>query len=278
MLPLFVLAHALAVDQGPPPAPSPPALSRSPELMPATPPTATPPTAPKNDKCRVLVFNLVGRALPKADEELPPVLTEALASEIGPASNCDVTTQADITAMLDFEKQKAVCTEGSDSCLAEIGQAFGADRVVAGTLSKVGSEYVVTAKLMNVRKGAVDERAEQATSDPNDLRRSAKNVGRRLFHAPDLPASTSASAPAASAPAGSFNFALWGGVAIGVVGLAAAGTGGYLAYQANTDLTDPQTTDKDATHSAGLVELGVAAGGAVVAIVGAVVAVVGAMP
>src|SRR5512139_1831938 len=92
------------------------------------------------DKCKIVVLNLVGRGLADDEQEIPTILTDTLAGEVGAVSGCDVVSQTDIVAMLDYEQQKAVCTDGSDSCLAEVGQALGADRVVAGTVGKLGAD------------------------------------------------------------------------------------------------------------------------------------------
>jgi hypothetical protein len=116
------------------------------EPAPVTPPAAAPPAAAAGERCKIVVLNLVGRSLPETDAEVPNILTETLASEVGAVSGCDVVSQADIIAMLDYEKQKAVCTDGNDSCLAEIGAALGAERVIAGTIGRLGADYILAAR------------------------------------------------------------------------------------------------------------------------------------
>jgi TolB-like protein len=227
------------------------------------------------EKCRIVVLNLVGRALPKDDEELPAILTETMASEIEAVSGCDVVSQQDIIAMLDYEKQKAVCTDGSDSCLAEVGQALGAERVVAGTVGKLGAEFLLTARLMNVKKGAVEARAEEPVGyRAENLRRAAKNVGRRLFSAGDLPRDAKVDdtpIPKKSEPRreGASPLLWVGGVGAGL-GAAALVGGGALAAIAESRLADPQETKKDAITSEGRIAFGVAAAGAVIALAGGV--------
>lgn len=229
------------------------------------------PAAPAAERCKIVVLALVGRSLPAGDEEVPSILTETLAAEVGVVSGCDVVSQADIIAMLDYEKQKAVCTDGSDSCLAEVGAALGAERVVAGTIGKLGSDYILAARLMNVKKGAVEARAEIPVSGPPEqLRRAAKNAGRRLFNAGDLPVDAKVDAsPIGKASAGPGPLLWVGGIVIGV-GVATGVVAGALAGIAEAQLGDPKAHDKGAVGDEGRVALGVAAGGAAVAVIGGV--------
>lgn len=249
------------------------------EAPPSTPAT---PATPAAAKCKIVVLNLVGRGLADDEGEIPNILTDTLAGEVGAVSGCDVVSQSDIVAMLDYEQQKAVCTDGSDSCLAEVGQALGADRVVAGTLGKLGSDFVLTARLMNVRKGAVESRAEEPVSTgPEKLRRAARNIGRRLFNISDLPLDekidaspfqSSSSSNGAGRSGGGSSALLWAGVGIGTVGLIGAGVGGALALVADGKLAEAGETEKEAVQNEGLVALGVAGVGGAMLLTGAILA------
>lgn len=240
-----------------------------------------PPSAGAPTKCKIVVLNLVGRGLADDEGEIPNILTDTLAGEVGAVSGCDVVSQSDIVAMLDYEQQKAVCTDGSDSCLAEVGQALGADRVVAGTLGKLGGDFVLTARLMNVRKGAVESRAEEPVSTgPEKLRRAARNIGRRLFNIADLPVdekidaspfqSSSSNGGASGGPSSSG--LLWAGVGVGTVGLIGTGVGVALALVADGKLADVDETEKEAVQNEGLVAVGVAGVGGAMLLTGAILA------
>lgn len=228
-----------------------------------------------------MVLNLVGRALPKADEELPAILTETLAAEVETVSGCDVVSQADILAMLDFERQKAVCTDGSDSCLAEVGQALGADRVVAGTLGKLGTDYILAARLMNVKKGAVEMRAEEpVTAAPEQLRRAAKNVGRRLFGVSDLAKDQKVDdspLPSTTSESSGNPVLFWTGATMTGLGVAVAIPMGILAGVAESKLADPKEPAKEEIQQEGALTLLGLAGGVVLAVAGGVVLALGLM-
>lgn len=234
-------------------------------------PAPPPPPPPAAERCKIVVLNLVGRSLPAGDEEVPSILTETLAGETGVVSGCDVVSQADIIAMLDYEKQKAVCTDGSDSCLAEVGAALGAERVVAGTIGRLGSEYVLTTRLMNVKKGAVESRAEIPVSGPPEqLRRAAKNAARRMFNAGDLPADAKVDASPMGKQGGGPGALFWVGGVVAGVGIVTGVVGGAFAGIAEGQLGDPKAHDKDVIANEGRLALAAAAGGAAVAVVGAV--------
>lgn len=239
--------------------------------------TAAAATAP-TERCKIVVLNLVGRALAADEVEIPTILTDSLAGEVGAVSGCDVVSQQDIVAMLDYEQTKAVCGDGSDSCLAEVGQALGADRVVAGTIGKLGTQFVLTARLMNVRKGAVEARAEEPVeTGPEQLRRAARNLGRRLFGVSDLPLNEKVDASplvtvSGATQAQGLSTLFWAGAVIGGVGVVGAGIGTTLALVANERLGDASETEKDAVQGEGLVALGVAGVGSAMVLTGGILA------
>ena len=137
-------------------------------------PAGVPPGPAGSQECRVVVLNLNGKNLADGDKDTPALLTETLANEVNLVSGCHVVTQADVSQMLDFEAQKATCSDGGDSCLSEIGSALGAERVIGGTLGRLGTEFVLTARLMNVRDGVVEARAEQVV--PGSAEKDRKSV------------------------------------------------------------------------------------------------------
>jgi TolB-like protein len=220
--------------------------------------------AQPNPGCRVVVLNLVGRNLPAAHKDTPALLTESLAAEVAAVSGCQVVSQSDVAQMLDFEAQKAACGEG-DSCLSEIGEALGADRVVGGTLGKLGGDFVVNARLMNVRQGVVEARAEQAVHGAARLRSAAKNAARQLFGLAPLATTTTETTTETTTGHGPL---FWSGVAAASVGGLVAVGGGAFAALAEFRLASDDQADKAALASEGQTALAVAAVGGVVGLVG----------
>lgn len=223
--------------------------------------------------CRIVVLNLVGKNLAEADKGVPALLTDTLAQQVSIDSGCQVMTQADVTEMLDFEAAKAACGDGGDSCLSEIGLALGAERVVGGSLGRLGNDFIVNARLMNVKSGVVESRAEQVVPGaPEKLRVAAQNVARALFGKPLVTEAAVVVAPAAQPQSTSPLVYVGAGVAgLGVVGIV---VGGVLAGVAERNLADPQRVGKDDVVTDGQVGLGVAGVGVVLAVVGVVVVAV----
>lgn len=63
-----------------------------------------------------------------------------------------VLSGEDIRALLSLEAQKQMCGAESDSCLAELGGALGADYLISGSLKKIGDATSLELSLLNVRE------------------------------------------------------------------------------------------------------------------------------
>lgn len=235
------------------------------------PPAPEAPTA-----CKIAVLDLVGRGLSAADHDFPLLLSEVMANEVAAASKCQVISQSDIKSMVDFEATRSQCAEGGESCLAELGQALGVDRIVAGSIGKLGTDYVITVRLVDIAKAVVEQRAEEVVSgQPERLRLAAKLVGRALFPhtkpAIEHEEPKVADAKAATAEPSVISPLLLGGVGVGAVGLIGAVIGTALAVDADGKLGDPQNTDKGAAFGQAQTGVAIGLGGAVAAIAGGVV-------
>ena len=174
--------------------------------------------------------------------------------------------------MLDFEAAKAACGDG-DSCLSEIGLALGAERVVGGSLGRLGNDFILGARLMNVKRGVVEGRAEQVVAGASEkLRSAAQNVSRELFGKPlavaDAPVVESVVVPQGPSPL------VYVGAGVGVLGIVGFVVGGVVASIAEGQLSDPGAVGKDDIINNGQVGLAVMGVGAVLVVVGVVVVVV----
>jgi len=95
------------------------------------------------------------RAVQGVAEGTVTILTAIIVSDAARAGY-DVISQADVSAMIGFEKQKQMlgCTDQA-SCLAEIGGALGVDYVVSGQVGQIGSRYHLSLQLLDSRKAKV---------------------------------------------------------------------------------------------------------------------------
>lgn len=110
--------------------------------------------APKTKVAVMEVKNVQGVA-----EGTATILTDIVVSEIA-RHGLDVVSKSDITAIVGFEKQKALlgCSDDS-SCLAEIGGALGVDFMLTGQVGQIGSRFRLSLILVDVKKGKVAARA-----------------------------------------------------------------------------------------------------------------------
>ena len=90
------------------------------------------------------------RASGIADAQVTNALNEIILAEFQKDSRFVVVGGADITALLaqEAEKQLLGCTE--DSCLAEVGEALGADVLAKTSLGAVGNSYLLSINLIDV--------------------------------------------------------------------------------------------------------------------------------
>lgn len=88
-------------------------------------------------------------------------LTEALAGEVRRRSGAEVVTQREIAAVLSLERQKAILGCETDVCMAELGGALGADRLVAGDLARLGESFLLHLRVVEVGKVRVSAQSDR---------------------------------------------------------------------------------------------------------------------
>jgi hypothetical protein len=81
------------------------------------------------------------------------LLGDALAGELRRRAGVSVLTQSDVAALLGLEKTRQMLGCSEAGCMAEIGGALGADRVVHGSLGRVGDSLVVNLSALDPKRG-----------------------------------------------------------------------------------------------------------------------------
>jgi len=151
---------------------------------------ARPAAAAKSLTVVVLPLAPLGEVKPAA----AGIFTEALAGELRRRSGVSVLTDSDVAALLGNEKRRALLTGCSDAgCLAELGGALGADRVIHGSVGRVGTSLVVNLSSLDPKRSrsaaSVSERL-RGGDDEAFLDALPAMVDRLLAEAPDLPRPT----------------------------------------------------------------------------------------
>ena len=186
------------------------------------------------------------------------ILSEAIVNEVRKREpGAQVISAEEIRSMIQVEgeKQQLGCRSDKElACLAEIGGALGVERVVIGSLGRLGKTYVYSLKLVDVSRAQVltSSSLNLATHEDDELLNATARLVADLFpesHAPapvvPVPAaaevpSSSEPAPVASVAQASPSHSHLTSILLGVGGLACAGVAIYgltrvLAY--NSDVS-----------------------------------------
>jgi TolB-like protein len=118
-------------------------------------------------KVKVAVVRLQART--GVEERVADLFTDALAGELRKRPQLSVISDADVAALLGVERKRQMlgCTDAG--CFAEIGGALGVDRIVHGSVGRVGGSLVVNLTSVDARKGTAvassSERLQSASDE-----------------------------------------------------------------------------------------------------------------
>ena len=163
------------------------------------------------------------------DEGLVSVLGDIMLSELQKRGG-QVVGYSDIQAMLDNEAAKNVLECDGTNCLAELGDAMGARYLIHSSLGRIGAQYVLNLKLIDVEQATVKARVTRqvGSEDEAALIEVVRAAVVELI---------TGDASVASPPRGSSGPWLGaattvGGVALGVAGAAVGVAFGVMATEA----------------------------------------------
>jgi TolB-like protein len=94
-------------------------------------------------------------------ESTAAAITEAVVAEVRRQSKAEVITQREIVSILSLESQKAMLGCATDACMAELGGALGADRLVSGNLAKLGESFLLHLRVVDAKKVRVEAQADR---------------------------------------------------------------------------------------------------------------------
>ena len=138
-------------------------------------------------------------------DDLRASMTDALVAAVRrQAQDYDVLGGNEVQALLHVQaqKQQLACHDSSNvGCLVEIGGALGADRMVFGTLDRVGKSFFLDVKLIDVAHARVLSESSAPVGSEDDLLAAILKATGELFSAVPRAARLPASGAAASASA-----------------------------------------------------------------------------
>lgn len=104
-----------------------------------------------------------------ASESLAEAVTEAVVSEVRrQAKGTLVIGASEIRSLLAVEREKQQLGCDQVSCLAEVGGALGAARIVNGTINRFGGTYLLALRMVDVRRAQVLAEGTERISSQNE--------------------------------------------------------------------------------------------------------------
>jgi TolB-like protein len=116
---------------------------------------------------RVAVLPL--KAGPGVAQGLADVIGESLSAEVQKRPGISVLTAKDMESRLQVERQKALlgCSE-EGACTAEIAGALGVDRIITGSLAKVGTSFILNLQLIDTHGSSAHHFSERVQSSSDE--------------------------------------------------------------------------------------------------------------
>lgn len=99
-----------------------------------------------NDRIKIAI---AGVRLVNVEEKTGALFTDFLAQQMAAEPRVSVTTPTEMAAVLGFERQRQMlgCAD-DDQCLAELAGGMGVHGLIAGSIGRLGEEYIVSLKLV----------------------------------------------------------------------------------------------------------------------------------
>jgi len=100
----------------------------------------------------------------KAGQALPGLLDDYILSAVQQVTTGRVIGWTDLDAIIGFEQKKALIGCDDQTCLAELGGALGVDHLVSVRVAQVEDQWVLTGKVVDIRRAVVKARHNQFVS------------------------------------------------------------------------------------------------------------------
>ena len=146
---------------------------------------AAPPNGQESavDKIVVLPSRISGGIEEKKGDLLDEVLMVELARR--KPEKIGIVGSADIAAVVGLEQQKQLMNCDEASCLVELGNALGASHILSLSLGTVGSQFLISSKVISSRDAKIAHRGVIYTADDEDallagVRQTSAEVARSL--------------------------------------------------------------------------------------------------
>jgi hypothetical protein len=99
-----------------------------------------------------------------AKGQVPELFNDYVMAAVQEAGDFEVIGQEDINTLIGFENQKDLIDCSDTSCIADIGNALGVDRIMAVKVARLQTDWVITAKIINIKAARVESRVNEIVS------------------------------------------------------------------------------------------------------------------
>ena len=124
-----------------------------------------------------LTFLLAGLEANKSAAEYSAGLAQSIAQRLA-AAGLDVKTQDDVARVLGVARQQqlAGCTEDSQACMLELGNALGSGYVISGRVDRLGDRYLLNLTVLDLREGAPAMKSHREVEGASELPHAADQI------------------------------------------------------------------------------------------------------
>src|SRR5688572_25474332 len=134
-------------------------------------------SSPEGARAPLLVLEPSGDAI---DADVRAALGARIAATLSDAGVPGVIGQSELRSLLDAEARRQSVGCDDASCAAEIAGALGAERVVVGTVTRLGGTYALQLTLLDVKNGRALARSESSGPSVNALFDGARASARAI--------------------------------------------------------------------------------------------------
>lgn len=112
----------------------------------------------------------------QVDAKVAAIVTDAIVAQAAKVPGLKVVSKADVRALLSLEKQQQLLGCDNDKCQADVAGALGVDWLLSGSLGKLGGEYFLTIKVLDVKAAAALGREDRKVHDEGGLPDAARDL------------------------------------------------------------------------------------------------------
>ncbi|MBI5526165.1 MAG: hypothetical protein HY897_07505 [Deltaproteobacteria bacterium] len=107
----------------------------------------------KKQSMSVAVFQFEAQG---ADKKIPVILTDTVLSMLNRLPDTRVIGSKEIDAMLNYEQKKQMTGCNDASCAVALGGALGVDKILMGSVGRLGETHILDMKLIDIRTAHID--------------------------------------------------------------------------------------------------------------------------